>query len=112
MDHIELAKQLRANSSEHWNCCQMVVGAFAEEAGITVDQAYALAANFGGGMRMGATCGAITGGLMALGLLHAGLSPARPHRPRRAQLRGAAQAGKGAEKGAVQQAGPLRRADL
>jgi hypothetical protein len=26
------------------------------------------AANFGGGMRMAATCGAITGGLMAMGL--------------------------------------------
>ena len=41
---------------------------FAEKAGITPDIAWKMAANFGGGMRRAAACGAITGGLMVLGL--------------------------------------------
>ena len=32
------------------------------------EDAFRLAANFGGGMQMGGTCGAFTGGMMALGL--------------------------------------------
>lgn len=39
-----------------------------EQFGITQEQAYQLAAFFGGGMRTGEVCGAATGALMALGL--------------------------------------------
>lgn len=53
----------------HHNCAQSVLLPFAKEAGLNEEQAYALAANFGSGMRHGSTCGAVTGALMALGLL-------------------------------------------
>lgn len=72
MTKVEFVKELRANTDVHWNCCQSVLAAFTEECGITLDQAYKLGAHFGGGMRIGSTCGALTGGLMALGLMGAG----------------------------------------
>lgn len=40
---------------------------YAEELGLNEDTAAALGCNFGGGMKCGKTCGAITAGLMVLG---------------------------------------------
>ena len=40
------------------DCSQVVVGAFAEKLGITQEEAYKMAAGFGGGMGIGETCGA------------------------------------------------------
>lgn len=51
------------------NCAQTILRAYADELGITGDMAAKLSANFGGGMKCGSTCGAITGGLMVLGAL-------------------------------------------
>ena len=39
------------------DCSQVVAGAFAEELGITQEEAYKMAAGFGGGMGIGETCG-------------------------------------------------------
>lgn len=64
----EKAKELRKGEVERYNCAQAVLMPFAEKAGISEEQAFAIAANFGGGMKRGATCGAITSGLMVLGL--------------------------------------------
>ena len=64
MNHMELARAIRADTTVHYNCCQSVLIPFAEELGIDDIQANALGANFGAGMRMGATCGALTGALM------------------------------------------------
>lgn len=50
------------------NCCQAVIMSCCEQFGITTEQAYGLGAFFGGGMRSGEVCGAVTGGLMGLGL--------------------------------------------
>lgn len=50
------------------NCAQSVVSAFAEEMGISQDTFLRLSSCFGGGMRIGATCGALSGALMILGL--------------------------------------------
>lgn len=61
----------------HHNCAQSVLMPFAAQAGLTEEQAYALAANFGSGMRHGSTCGAVTGALMALGLLGCGETESR-----------------------------------
>ena len=61
------ARELR-NADVHYNCAQSVVLPFAEVAGITEAQAMGFAANFGSGMKMASVCGAITGGLMVLGL--------------------------------------------
>lgn len=71
MTHSEHAAALRADTNTHYNCAQSVLIPFAEEAGLTAEQANALAAHFGAGMRHGATCGAVTGALMALGALGA-----------------------------------------
>ena len=64
----ERAKELRAIAVPHYNCAQSVVIPFAEAKGVDTETAYRFAANFGGGMKRGSVCGAITGGLMALGL--------------------------------------------
>lgn len=63
---------LRDDTTTHYNCAQAVFIPFAEKKGISATQATAITANFGSGMRAGLTCGAITGGLMALGLYGAG----------------------------------------
>ncbi len=66
LDH---AKRLRADTARHYNCAQSVLVPFAQAAGIDEETAFRVAANFGGGMKRASVCGAVTGGLMALGLL-------------------------------------------
>ena len=68
MTHLEKAQELRARTDKHFNCCQSVLAAFAEEMGLTEEQAYDLGANFGSGMRCGSVCGTLTGALMVLGM--------------------------------------------
>lgn len=77
MTHQEHAAALRADTTTHYNCAQSVLVPFAKDAGLTEEQANALAANFGSGMRHGATCGAVTGALMALGALGYGEEASR-----------------------------------
>lgn len=54
--------------SEGYNCAQSVVSVFTDDFGLAPENLLCLASCFGGGMRMGATCGALTGALMVLGL--------------------------------------------
>ena len=61
---------LRNHPEIHYNCAQSVLIPFAEEIGITREQACALSAQFGGGMGCGSVCGAVTGALMAMGGLN------------------------------------------
>lgn len=68
MTKMEYADQLRAVTDRHYNCAQAVTVTFAEECGLTQEQAFNLGSAFGAGMKMGSVCGAITGGLMVLGL--------------------------------------------
>lgn len=68
MEHMEKARQLRACTDIHYNCAQSLLVTFAEEMGLTEEQAYALGAHFGSGMRHGSTCGALTSALMVLGM--------------------------------------------
>ena len=51
-----------------YNCCQSVATVFAEELGYEEEASMKAATYFRGGMQMGSVCGAITGGLLALGL--------------------------------------------
>ena len=54
------------------NCAQSVLASFAPALGLSETAAKALAAPFGAGIaRTGATCGAVTGALMVLGLASA-----------------------------------------
>ena len=68
MDHKEKVRQLRASTDVHYNCCQAVLVTFAQDIGLTEEQAFSLGANFGSGMRCGSVCGALTGALMVLGM--------------------------------------------
>lgn len=67
--HIEKAEELRRITERHYNCAQSVLIPFAEEAGLDEEKAYSIASGFGSGMKTGSVCGAITGGVMVLGLL-------------------------------------------
>lgn len=52
-----------------YSCSQAVLGRFAEENGLDYDTALKIASGFGAGMaRNEEVCGAVTGGIMALGL--------------------------------------------
>ena len=59
--YLEEAKRLRAIQSPHYNCGQSVVVPYAEDAGISVETAMGICANFGGGLKRASACGAITG---------------------------------------------------
>ncbi len=54
---------------EGYNCAQSVLFSFCGELGLDEDAALKLSCGFGGGMgRMGEVCGAVSGGIIALGL--------------------------------------------
>lgn len=74
--YLARAAALRDDPSRHYNCAQSVLLPFAAEAGLDEETAFRLAANFGGGMKRASVCGAITGGLMALGLFGVDDGPA------------------------------------
>jgi C_GCAxxG_C_C family probable redox protein len=66
MNRPERADQLHTQGA---NCAQSVACAFAEDLGADRVLALRMATGFGGGMgRTGATCGALTGAFMALGI--------------------------------------------
>ncbi|MCR4963509.1 MAG: C-GCAxxG-C-C family protein [Firmicutes bacterium] len=56
--------------SRKYHCSQAVLAAFADQCGLTEDQALRLGGCFGSGMRKGEVCGACTGALMVLGALY------------------------------------------
>ena len=66
--YTEKAQALRDLKEKHYNCAQAVFMAFADKAGLDLDAADKIASNFGAGMKAGSVCGAVTGGLMVLGL--------------------------------------------
>lgn len=54
-----------------YNCAQSVLWTFAEDSHLDLDTALRVACGFGAGMaRRQETCGAVTGGIMVLGLRH------------------------------------------
>ena len=65
MTHEEKALQIMGDYS---NCAQAVLGAYAEELGLTAEQARKVSFCFFSGMRKAEVCGACSGALMALGL--------------------------------------------
>lgn len=64
----EKAVGFRSSTVRHYNCAQATVVPFAEAAGLDEETAMRFAAGFGGGMKRASVCGAVTGGIMALGL--------------------------------------------
>ena len=72
----ELEKRSAAYREKGCNCCQSVLLTLGEYTGLDERTAVALAVGFGGGMLTGNVCGAVTGGMMAIGLTcTAGLDP-------------------------------------
>jgi C_GCAxxG_C_C family probable redox protein len=62
---------LAADLFKTCNCAQAVLSTLGPQSGLGTAECFRVAAAFGGGMaRMGATCGAVTGGMMVLGLRH------------------------------------------
>lgn len=51
-----------------FNCAQSVFAALCEDVGVDRKEALKISACFGGGMRSGEVCGAVTGALMAIGM--------------------------------------------
>ncbi len=54
-----------------YNCAQCVLASLGDLTGLDEKTALSVAAGFGGGMRTGEVCGAVTGALMALGMTKA-----------------------------------------
>jgi len=65
---LERRRCLTPEGRPAWNCSQAVVTVFAEDLGYDEDFAMKAATFFRGGMQIGSVCGAVTGGLMVLGL--------------------------------------------
>lgn len=65
MTNIEKAQSY---FEQKYHCSQAVLAAFADDLGLTEQQALKLGGCFGAGMCKGEVCGACTGALMALGL--------------------------------------------
>ena len=70
MTKHEDMRALRNDPNVRYNCAQSVLIPFAEDMGLTREQAKELTAYFGGGMGCGAVCGAVTGALLAMGGLN------------------------------------------
>lgn len=69
IDYVAEVQKIRASEHPHHNCCQAVMVVYAEEMGMTPQQAYDIGTHFGAGMGCGGTCGVVTGGMMALGAM-------------------------------------------
>lgn len=67
--YIETATALRNDPNVHYSCAQATLLPFSRELGIDDETALKFSANFGSGMKSGTVCGAISGGLMAMGLM-------------------------------------------
>ncbi len=66
--YITRAMELRAIVTPHYNCGQAVILPFTEEMGLPSELVMRFAANFGAGMKTGALCGAVAGGVTVLAL--------------------------------------------
>jgi C_GCAxxG_C_C family probable redox protein len=72
----EIAQQAEAMFRGGFNCAQSVLACCGDGRGVSRDAAIRLAGGFGGGIgRMGEACGAVTGAIMALGLVFASPDP-------------------------------------
>ena len=84
--YLARAQELRASTEVRYNCGQAVILPFAEEMGLTEEQAMGICANFGGGLRRASSCGAITAGIVVLGMF--GIDPAEYYQALRANHEG------------------------
>ena len=67
MDRKE--KALKNRAEKKYNCAQSVLCAFDDLTGPDTETALAIGDGFGGGLHCGQVCGALSGGVMALGII-------------------------------------------
>ena len=79
-------EQANAFHEKGYNCCQSVLGAFADRFDISEETALRIGAGFGGGAGTGELCGAITGAIMALDLIAGGDVTSDPGGAKRAAV--------------------------
>ncbi len=80
MNRADKAIEIRSTSAVHCNCCQAVLLAYADRAGLDEDTLWKLGAAFGGGMgSMEGTCGALCAAEMLTGLSKYSGKPVSPH---------------------------------
>lgn len=65
---IPTPEEVGAQFEKGFDCSQVVAEYFAEDMGLTVEEARKVAACYGGGCGMGGTCGAVAGAMMVLGM--------------------------------------------
>jgi len=76
MNHKEKAMELFLGG---YNCAQSVIGAFAQDIGLTEKQAMRIASGFGGGLgRLRETCGVVSGMVAVIGMLYGYDRPQAP----------------------------------
>lgn len=61
--------------SQGFNCAQSVFATFSEKYGLSEELALKIGCGFGGGMRNGELCGAVTGAVMVISLRYGHTSP-------------------------------------
>lgn len=66
MNRFELAHSYHKRG---FNCCQSVVAAFSDLTGLSEQESFNVGGGFGAGAGTGELCGALVGGIMALGLM-------------------------------------------
>lgn len=75
MNHISNA---HAKFLDDYACSQAIFSEYCKDFDLDPKIALSISAGFAGGMRMGKTCGAVTGALMVLGLKYIGQQPETP----------------------------------
>lgn len=65
---LDIEKAVAETKEKGYNCCQTVVSILSSETNLDEETLVRLASGFGGGMRKGEVCGALTGALMILSL--------------------------------------------
>ena len=80
MDKKDMIKELHGQG---FNCAQTVLTACEEETGLDRSCGLAIAGGFGGGLRAGEVCGAVSGAVMALGLCCPHTTPNAPEEKQR-----------------------------
>ena len=77
LNRKEMAEKFRKEND--YNCAQAVLCAFEDLTGLDRETALAITDGFGGGMRCGQMCGAVSGGIMAMGIVckNVGENPVR-----------------------------------
>ncbi len=68
-NYLDKAKELRLEQGDKHNCTQAILVTFAQEMGMTEEQARGLGTHFGLGMGCGSACGVVTGVVAVLGAM-------------------------------------------